>query len=191
MCDHTQMHTHRVHHLLHIGLLATVLALGPLALPGQGAAVAAVGDKDAKTVVNSDRLDHNEKTGTTIFTGRVTLTKGTLILTGNRLELQQQPDGSVVALMDGGPAKFQQARATPGEFIRGNALQVRYESKIDVTTLIGEAIMRRENGGRLVDELVGDQLRYDNVTEQYRAVARPDAGRTQMTIMPRPNTGKQ
>lgn len=197
MCDHSRMRANpptsrRMQAIaLTMRLFMGWWALVPmlvlvlvLVLP-MSSAWAAEGDRNAKTVVNSDRLDHNEKTGTTVFTGRVTLTKGTLILTGDRLELQQQPDGSVVAVMGGAPARFQQARATPGEFIRGHSRQVRYDSKADVTVLIGEALMRRENSGRLIDELVGDQLRYDNTTEQYRAVAGADSGRTQMTIMPR------
>ena len=82
---------------------------------GRGAAHAGVGawlsparaeraDRDQPTNVESDRLYYDEAKQTTEFTGRVVLTKGTLLIRSDHMVLRQLAENQQVATARGKPA---------------------------------------------------------------------------------------
>lgn len=178
------------------GLAAGLLVLAGLAATPHQAVQAAQADRSAPAVVESTSLDHDERSGVTIFEGNVVLTKGSLILRGNRLVLRQLDSGVFTAEVTGSPARVQQARDTPGEMIRGEGAQILYNSQDEQAILTGQAIMRRLSGSQLLDQLIGERLVYSSVTETYKVESAAGAGasasapgRVQMTILPRTSAG--
>jgi lipopolysaccharide export system protein LptA len=172
-----QPHT-RIQNWLVVGLIALVGALPP-------AAQAEKADRQAPTNIDSDKLDHDDKTKRTIFTGNVVLTKGSLILRGDRLELQQLPDGKAQAVITGQPARFRQKREAVAEWMEGEGAQIDYSDQTEIAILTGNAVMRRVGPDKELDRVAGDRLRYNNVTEFYEVEIKPGQPRARMTLMPR------
>jgi len=161
-------------------LLGSIATWGPLwAAPAS--------DREAPTKVDSDQLKHDDKKGFTVFIGSVVLTKGSLVMRGDRLELQQMPDGSSRGVLTGNPAHIRQRRAVESEWMVGNATRIDYDSQTEISVLTGNAVMRRLAGETEKDRIAGDRLVYTSVTEVYEVQATDGSGRATMSVMP--NTG--
>ncbi|MBU3725122.1 MAG: lipopolysaccharide transport periplasmic protein LptA [Burkholderiaceae bacterium] len=162
-----------------------LLAIFGLALAWCSPLLAEKADRDKPTTIDSDRLDHDDQKLITIFTGNVVLTKGTLVMRGDRMELSQDSAGNYFGTMTGQPARFRQKREGLNEFMEGEALQLDYNGKDDLVILIQNAVMRRLEGDVLRDQVAGDRLTYDNLTEQYQVESGQGQARSRMFLMPR------
>ena len=69
-------------------VLVFLSLMGLLFLGRLGPALAEKADRDKPMNVESDRLEHDDLRQVSIFIGRVVLTKGTLILKGDRIEVR-------------------------------------------------------------------------------------------------------
>ena len=145
-------------------------------------------DRSAPTKVDSDQLKHDEKKALTVFTGNVVLSKGSLLMRGDRLELQQMPDGSSLAVLRGNPAQMRQRRAADNEWMVGHANQIDYDSQTEISVLTGNAVMRRLSGETEKDRIAGDRLVYSSTTEVYEVQTTERSGRATMSVMP--STGR-
>jgi lipopolysaccharide export system protein LptA len=173
-------HQHQtgLHALAAFTMMSVLCALAPSALAEKA-------DRQAPTNIDSDKLDHDDKTKRTIFMGNVVLTKGSLILRGDRLELQQLPDGKIEAVVTGKPARFRQKREAVAEWMEGEGTQIDYSDQTEIAILTGNAVMRRVGPDKKLDRVAGDRLRYNNVTEFYEVEIKPGQPRARMTLMPR------
>ena len=141
-------------------------------------------DRDKPTTIDSDRLDHDDQKQVTIFTGNVVLTKGTLVMRGDRMELTQDSNGNYFGTMTGRPARFRQKREGVNEFMEGEAITLDYNGKDEIVTLIQNAVMRRLEGDLLKERVAGDRLTYNNLTERYQVEANEGQPRARMFLMP-------
>ncbi|MEY2780952.1 MAG: hypothetical protein RL307_656 [Pseudomonadota bacterium] len=127
-------------------------------------------DRDKPMNVESDRLDHDDLRQVSVFQGRVVLTKGTLILRGDRIEVREDPQGfqyGQVIPKSGEKAFYRQKREGVNEWIEGEADRIEYDGKADVVTLIRQARLRRYMGTQLNDEFTGDRIVYENPKDQF------------------------
>lgn len=154
--------------LLTLPLLAC-FACAPL-----GMALAEKADRQKPMNIESDALRHDELQQTSVFTGRVVLTKGTLVLRGTRLEVRQATDGyqsGTMAAEAGQRAFFRQKRdAVPGnpdEFVEGEAEVIEYNGHTDSVRLSRRAELRRYRGGILSDEITGATIVYNSLTDVF------------------------
>lgn len=174
----------------HVRLL--LLAAG-LALAG--AAGAEKADRNKPMNVEADALRYDDLKQTNVFTGRVVVTKGTIIIRGARLEVRQDPEGyqyGVVTAEPGRRAYFKQKREGVDEFIEGEGEIIEYDGKADVVKFIKRAELRRLRGDVVNDEVAGAIVVYDNVTEVFTVDGNPSApssgnmgGRVRATLAPR------
>ena len=70
-------------------------------------------DRDKPLQIEADNLRHDELKKTSVFTGRVVATKGSIVMRGNRLEVRQDADGHQFAVLSanlGERAFFRQKR---------------------------------------------------------------------------------
>ena len=183
--------------------LCAVLALG--ALP---AAHAEKADRNKPMNIEADALRHEELQKTTVFTGHVVMTKGSIVLRGARLEVRQDANGyqsGVVTAEGGQRAFFRQKRDTapgaPEEFVEGEAERIEYDGHADVVRLIRRGELRRYRGGTLSDELTGARIVYNNATDVFTveggapatgkggaATAGAPGGRVRAVLAPREGT---
>lgn len=142
-------------------------------------------DRDKPTTIDSDKLNHDDQKQITIFTGNVVLTKGTLVMRGDRMEMWQDAVGNYFGIMTGKPARFRQKRDVPNEYMEGEALRLDYDGKEEIVILTDNAIMRRLEGDVLKDQVSGDRLTYNNVTERYVVESGQGQPRSRMFLMPK------
>jgi len=176
-------------------LLELSLALG-LAFAA-AAAQAEKADRDKPINVEADALRYDDQRQTSIFTGRVVATKGTIVVRGARLEVQQLPDGFQHAVATAEPGKrafWRQKRDGVDEYIEGEGETIDYDGRADRVKFIGRAEMRRYRGDVLADETSGNLITFDNVTEVFTvdgaaaggsAAAANPGGRVRAVLAPR------
>ncbi|MEH3085380.1 MAG: lipopolysaccharide transport periplasmic protein LptA [Xylophilus ampelinus] len=179
-------------------LLPCVLALCA-AFPG-AAVRAEKADKAQPTNIEADALRYDDLRQTSVFTGNVVLTKGTIVLRGARLEIRQDPEGYQYGVVTAAPGKrafFRQKRDAPGdEYMEGEGETIDYNGKTDQVKFIRRAELRRLTGSTVSDRIVGDLIVYNSVTEVYTVDGDPatssaanPGGRVRATMAPRADAG--
>ncbi|MES2929657.1 MAG: lipopolysaccharide transport periplasmic protein LptA [Pseudomonadota bacterium] len=153
--------------------LLPILLLAALACTF-GVAHAEKADRAKPMNIEADALRHDELKQTSVFSGRVVMTKGSIVLRGARLDVRQDADGyqyGVVTAEPGKRAFFRQKRDTlpgaPDEFIEGESEVIEYDGKADNVRFITRAELRRYRGAVLSDEITGAVIVYNNLTDVF------------------------
>jgi lipopolysaccharide export system protein LptA len=174
-------------------LTSLALALAVIAMP----AGAEKADRSKPMNVEADALRYDDLNQTSVFTGKVVVTKGTIIIRGARLVVKQDPEGyqfGTVTAEPGKQAYFRQKRDGVDEYIEGEGESIEYDGRADRVKFIGRAEMRRYRGSTVNDETTGSVITYDNSNDQFTVDGGPAAGgtpsnpggRVRATLAPRP-----
>ena len=137
-------------------------------------------DKDKPMNVEADALRYDDARQVSVFTGKVVLTKGTILIRGAKLDVRQDPDGYQYGVVTAEPGKlafFRQKREGLDEFIEGEGETIDYDGRQDVVKFISKAQLRRYRGATLSDEFNGGLIVYNNVTEVFTLDSAPVAGK--------------
>lgn len=172
------------------------LFVAVLALMFSAAARAEKADKDKPMNVEADALRYEDTRQTSVFTGNVVLTKGTIVMRGAKMDVRQDPQGSQFGLLVGTPEKpgfFRQKREGLDEWIEGEGDRIEYDSKAETVLFTGRAVLRRYRGTQLNDVSEGSQILYNSLTEVFtvkggeasRTAANP-TGRVKAMLTPIP-----
>ncbi len=128
----------------------------------------------------------------TEFNGDVVLSKGSLVLRAEKIDLRETGDGYYKAFasgLAGKPVTFRQARDVPGEAIEGFADQLEYDTRADTVRFVGNAVVRRTIGAAVADEVTGAVIVFDNRAEVFTLEGGRDSphptGRARVVMMPR------
>jgi lipopolysaccharide export system protein LptA len=158
-------------------------------------ATAEKADRAKPMNVEADALRYDDVRQTSVFTGRVVVTKGTIVIRGAKVEVKQDPEGyqfGVVTAEPGKLAYFRQKREGMDEYIEGESVTIEYDGKADRVKFIGRAEMRRYRGTTLNDEISGSLITYDNTSDVFTVDGGPVAGapaapggRVRATLAPR------
>lgn len=131
-------------------------------------------DRAKPMAIEADTLRHDELRQTSVFTGRVVMSKGSILLRGARLEVKQDASGyqsGIVTAEPGQRAFFRQRRDTlpgaPEEFIEGESETIEYDGRNDNVKFTTRAELRRLRGGSVADELYGANIVYHNQTDVF------------------------
>ena len=123
---------------------------------------------------------------TSVCSGNVSITQGSLILRADRLELRETPEGYQMAQAIGGagkPASYRQKRDGSDEVIEGQAQRIDYDSKAGTLRFEGQAQVRRLLAGVQADEISGAVIVWNSLSETFSA-SNP-GGRVRAVITPR------
>jgi len=174
-------------HSLFLLALALAVAAGP--------AAAEKADRNKPMNVEADALRYDDLQQTSVFTGKVVVTKGTIVIRGAKMTVHQDPEGyqfGVVTAEPGKLAYYRQKREGVDEYIEGEGEKIEYDGKADRVKFIGKAEMRRLRGAQVNDETSGSIITYDNTNDQFTvdggAVAATPSnpgGRVRATLAPR------
>lgn len=173
-------------------VIAALTVLMPFSLPLASAQNA---DRDKPMNAEADALRYDDLKQTSVFTGNVVITKGSIIIRGDRVDVKQDPEGYQQAVVVAGAGKlayYRKKRDGLDEFIEGEGERIEYDSRQDVVKFIRSAVLRRYNGAVLADETTGSQINYDNKTDvftvdggpQNRSATNP-SGRIRALLSPR------
>lgn len=168
-----------------------------------GAALAERADRDKPMNIESDTLRYDDAKQISVFTGKVVLTKGTMLIRGARMDVRQDNDGNQFGVVTAEPGKlafFRQKRDTrgdtPDEFMEGEAELIEYDGKADTVTFTRRSILRRYVGSTLNDEITGQVIAYNNTTSVMTVDGGPAAaggsarsGRVRAVLTPRNDDG--
>jgi lipopolysaccharide export system protein LptA len=180
--------------------LLTAVAAGLLALAAVLPAHAEKADRLKPMNIESDALRYDDLKQTSVFTGKVLVTKGTIVIRGARIDVRQDPEGyqyGVVTPEPGKQAYYKQKRDAPGdEWTEGEADRIEYDSRADNVKFIGRAVMRRLIGAKPNDETTGALIVYDQSNDTFTvngSALPPDAsvaagtpgGRVRAVLTPR------
>ena len=164
-------------------VLTGILALWALA---PAVAWAEKADRDKPMNIEADRLDHDDLRKISIFQGRVIASKGTILFRGQTLEVREDPDGyqqGILLPAPGQRAFYRQKREGLQEFFEAEAERIEYDGRRDRVILSGRAELRRLRGTTLADEIQGQVIVYDNLSDQFTVDGAPrnTAGRSDGT----------
>jgi len=185
-----------------LSLLVRTLPAALLALALGAPAQAERADRGKPLNVAADRQGTLDLLNQVIvFNGNVIITKGTIVIKADRVEVRESPDGYRTAVAIGGagrPASFRQKREGVDEYIDGQAERLEYDDKADTVRFVNNAVVRRLRGASVGDEITGSLITYDNTTEVFRvsgagsstsaATDTPAGGRVRAVLTPREGT---
>lgn len=128
-------------------------------------------DRLAKLEVESDRPGKVDlQNQIVVFNGNVVVTKGSMVIRANHIEVRESPDGYQYATAIGSAshlAGFRQKREGVNEYIEGQAERLEYDSKADTIRFINKASVKRLRGTEVADEVTGALITYDNTAELF------------------------
>jgi len=158
----------RRHGRWHAVWLALALALG-----GHPAAWAEKADRLKPWVVEGEgRTTLDEKTRVLTVTGRAVVTRGSLVLRAETIEIREGAAGVAAAVAQGSPqqlATFRQKRDAPNEVLEAQAERIEYDGAQDLLRFTGRALLRILRAEQVVHEVSAQSLTWDNRSEQFTA----------------------
>jgi lipopolysaccharide export system protein LptA len=168
-----------------------LLALG-LALAAAMPANAERADRDKPVNLEADRVTVDDANKVHIYEGNVQLVQGTLVIRTDKLVVNQDEEGFQKGTAYGGAgglARFRQKREGLDEYVEGEAERIEHDDKTDKTQLFNRAYVKSGQ-----DEVRGQYIVYDGLTEHYLATSGPNgtvaaaagkAGRVHAVIQPK------
>jgi lipopolysaccharide export system protein LptA len=159
-------------------------------------AMAEKADRNMPMNAESDSLRYDDINQSSIFSGNVIITKGTILIRGARVDVTQDAQGYQQAVILAEPGKlayYRSKRDGVDEVIEGQGERIQYDSQADTVKFIGKAVLRRYVDGKLADESIGALIRYENTTDVFtvdgsaqpvRTASNP-SGRVRTVLAPR------
>lgn len=178
-------------------LCVTALALTAGLGLGPGTAQAELADRQQPMLIEADTLRVDDATQTSVFTGNVVMTKGSIVLRGQQIEVRQYPQGAQSGTMLGSATQrafFRQKREGLDEFVEGEAERIDYQSQTDTVTFTGQAVLRRFRGATLSDQTLGARIVYNGARATFVVDSGPQSvtpdnpsGRVRALLSPTPS----
>ena len=141
-------------------------------------------DRDKPMRIEADSMRHDEIKLITYFNGQIVANKGTMVLRGERMEVQQDKQGNQVVHIWAAPQQrvfFRQKREGLDEFTEGESDMAIYDSQADAVTLIQRAEVRILRGNELADNvllrdptLTAEEILMSESQERMMAVVKPE-----------------
>ena len=131
-------------------------------------AAAEKADRSKAMNIEADALRYDDLKQVSVFTGAVTLTKGSIRIRGAQLEVRQDPEGFQFGIVTGSaanPAFFRQKLEGVDEFIEGEGEVIEYDGRADTVRFKNKAQWRRLRGALLADEVLGAVIVYNSLTD--------------------------
>lgn len=145
-----------------------------LALFAAAPAFAERADRDKPVHLEADKVTIDDRKGTQVFEGRVTLTQGTMTVHGAKIVVSQDDAGYQKGVAYGdakAPASFRQKREGKDEWIEGHAERIEHDARTEQTRLFNHAYVKSGD-----DEVSGQYIEYDGLTENYVVTGGPATG---------------
>jgi lipopolysaccharide export system protein LptA len=157
-------------------------------------------DRDKPMNIEADALKHDDQKQLTTFSGKVLMTKGSLVLKAARMEVKQDSKGHQIAKLSAEPGErifFRQKREGLDEYSEGEAETAVYNSQEDTLTLTTRAELRLLRGTVVADRIQGQQILLNNTTEVFMVDGKANAAtgtsgsqRVKATLTPRAKTNE-
>ncbi len=136
-------------------------------------------DQNKPVILEAEKVSVNDVQQVYELDGAVLLTKGSILITGEKGNIKVDPEGYEYVDVQGNPestASFRQRReGQANEFMQGRGQTVTYNAKTELLILTGDADLKRLHNMQMLDQLRGWKIDYDDVTQRYQVLPPPDA----------------
>jgi lipopolysaccharide export system protein LptA len=129
-------------------------------------------DRDKPTQIEANRISIDDARKIQILEGDVIVTKGTMVLRADRVVITEDQYGFQKGVAYGGKdglARIRQKREGKDEYTDGEAERIEYNSNSEVAEFFHRAWVRSGE-----DQVRGDYIWYDGVSEKYLVTAGPN-----------------
>ena len=129
-------------------------------------------DQDKPVILEAEKVSVNDVQQIYDLEGGLLLTKGSILVTGEKGNIKVDPEGYEyidVQGSAGSTANFRQRREGPAnEFMQGRGKTVTYNAKTELLTLTGEASLKRLLNMEMLDQVRGWKIDYNDITQRYQ-----------------------
>lgn len=122
-------------------------------------------DREKPIEIEADSVSSNDAKKTSIYSGNVILTQGTLRIKGDKLVVREDSAGFQHGTSYGNPTNFRQKREGKDEYIEGSAQRIEYDGRMDKVQLFSKAWVKRGN-----DIVHGEYIMYDANAEYSEVI---------------------
>lgn len=144
-------------------------------------------DRDKPIDLEADNLTQNDAKKTSVYTGNVILTQGTLVIHADKLVVREDSEGFQHSTSYGDPTTFHQKLEGKEEYITGSGQRIEYDGRMDKVQLYVKAWVKRGE-----DIVHGDYIMYDAGSEFAEVIGGPQGatvanpkGRVRAIIQPK------
>ena len=123
-------------------------------------------DRDKPIELESDTMTSNDSKNTSVYTGNVILTQGTLLIKADELTVREDNQGFQHSTSVGNPTTFKQKREGKNDYIEGSAQRIEYDGRMDKVHLYIKAWVKQGQ-----DVIYGDYIMYDANAEFAKAMS--------------------
>lgn len=165
--------------------LGTIM-LTTLTLLQSPLALALTSDRQQPVNISADKVTVNQRTGVSVYTGRVIVIQGTLRITADKLtvyQVKRQLDRMVAI---GKPATYKQRPDNKPDDIHGSANTMEYFAKKDIVILKEKAVLVQNK-----NTFKGKHIIYNLKTDHVESRGGGNKGRVHITIEPQKKAGEK
>jgi lipopolysaccharide export system protein LptA len=126
-------------------------------------------DRDKPIALEAERISIDDLKREQVLEGNVVLTQGTLTIRSNKIVVTEDAAGFQRGVAFAGPdglARFRQKREGRDEWMEGEAERIEYDVRTEVAEFFRRAWVKSG-----ADQLRGDYIWYDAISERYLATA--------------------
>ena len=149
---------------LQVNLPLQLLAFFALSLIALSA-MAEKADRDKPIEIEADTVTSNDAKKVSVYTGNVIVTKGTLVIKGDKIVMREDEMGFQHGSSYGNPTTFKQKRDGKDEYMEGSAMRIEYDGRMDKVQLFTKAWVKRGQ-----DIVHGDYIMYDANAEYSEVI---------------------
>lgn len=149
--------------------LPVTLLLALAALP----VLAERADRDKPIHIEADTVTVDDRKGTQIFEGHVTMTQGTLTIQGAKVIVSQDDAGYQTGVAYGSGkelAHFRQKRDGVDEWVEGRAERIEHDARTEETRFYNQAFVKSGE-----DQVRGQYIQFNGLTQNYYVTGGPAA----------------
>ena len=126
-------------------------------------ALAENADRNKPINLDADQVTVDDGRHISTFTGNVRLSQGTLLITGDKIIVEQTVDGFKKMTAFGQTADFRQKQEGLDSYVEGHGERIEYDSARELVDIYGQASIKRGQ-----DEVQGKHITYNIGTEIFK-----------------------
>lgn len=144
-------------------------------------------DRDKPINLEADQVLLDDTQQISTFTGKVSLTQGTLMIRGDKIIVEQGKDGFKRAVAFGNTAEFRQKQEGLDKYAEGYGERIEYDTRTGILDIFGQSRLKRGQ-----DEVRGERISYNTRTEVFQvngsnSVNGVPPQRVRAILQPKPN----
>ena len=137
-------------------------------------------DRQQPMLIEANRVELDDATGTSIYRGRVKVAQGSLILTGETMTVHSKGNDIEKVIMEGTPATYQQRPDNKDQDVHAKALRMEYYTNPQHIILLKQAEVEQQG-----NVLRSERIKYDMAKDQVSAGTDQPDERVHITIQPK------